>query len=132
MPEREAVTASDYMDLSRRWKLDPSFIYRLQLAAEDFERETRRTVVLISGWRSRLEQERLGRSGRPAAPDNVSTHRSCPATGADVSFGHGVVRIEKHIWGRILMLNGLRMGGGSKLDENGIPTDWQHVDAGPR
>jgi len=38
----------------------------------------------------------------------------------------------KHVWGRILFMNGLRWGGGSDLDDDFIPLDWPHVDRGPR
>jgi hypothetical protein len=132
VPERETITGKDVCDLAERWKVDPAFLRRVQLAAQDFESETRRTVRIISGHRTAAEQARLGRQGRPTTSDELSTHRSCPATGVDLNFGFGLVRTEKHIWGRILFMNGLRWGGGSKLDANGIPTDWQHVDAGPR
>ena len=129
---RELVTDLSACDLSNRWGLDLAFAERLLLSAQDFEAETRRAVEIISGWRTRAEQKALGRHGRPAAPDELSTHRSCPATGADVAFGFGIVQTEKHIWGRILFMNGLRWGGGSAVDANGVPSDWQHVDAGPR
>jgi len=94
--------------------------------------ETRQEAVIVSGYRTRAEQAALGRQGRPTAPDSLSTHRSCPATGADVWIGFLPVVTKKHIWGRILFLNGLRWGGGSPLDNNAIPLDWQHVDLGPR
>lgn len=38
----------------------------------------------------------------------------------------------KSIWGQWVMKSGLRWGGGSKLLETGLPSDWQHVDLGPR
>jgi len=101
-------------------------------AAELFEQHTRRPVWIISGYRTFLEQKRLGRSGRPAAPDELSTHRTCPATGVDISLGTLPRRDLKLFWGEMVQLQGLRWGGGSKLDENLIPSDWQHVDRGPR
>jgi len=96
--------------------------------------ETRTPVWIISGWRTRAEQRALGRSGRPTAPDEVSTHRSCPATGVDVSLG-GIgfaPGVHKVIWGRIVLMNGLRWGGGGPVDEKGLPLDYGHVDLGPR
>jgi len=105
---------------------------RVVLSAEEFEMETGGTVSIISGWRTRREQRRLGRRGRPAAPDDLSTHRSCPATGVDVSLGFTPTRVQKAIWGRIVTMNGLRWGGGGRVDEGGIPLDWGHVDRGPR
>ena len=132
MPERERITDLDACALSVRWGLDLVFAERLLLSAQDMESETGRQVSIISGYRTRAEQRALRRSGRPAAADETSTHRSCPSTGADVSMGFGVVVTEKHIWGRILLMNGLRWGGGSLLDDDLTPTDWQHLDAGPR
>jgi len=105
---------------------------RVVLSAEDYQAETRGTVTLISGWRTRREQRNLGRSGRPTALDELSTHRSCPATGVDVALGAAPTRVQKATWGRIVTLNGLRWGGGGAVDDGGIPLDWGHVDRGPR
>jgi len=105
---------------------------RVVLSAQEYEAETRLPVTLISGWRTHREQLNLGRSGRPATRDDLSTHRSCPATGVDVSLGLGPTRVQKAIWGRIVTLNGLRWGGGGDVDDGGIPLDWGHVDRGPR
>jgi len=105
---------------------------RVVRSAVQFFDETRQSVTLISGWRTRREQAALGRAGRPAAADDVSTHRSCPATGVDVNLGLAPTRIQKAIWGRIVTLNGLRWGGGGAVDPGGIPKDWGHIDRGPR
>jgi len=105
---------------------------RVVASAVQYEAETALPVNIISGWRTRLEQRSLGRAGRPAAPDALSTHRSCPATGVDVNLGIAPTRVQKAIWGRIVTLNGLRWGGGGKVDDGGIPLDWGHVDRGPR
>jgi len=123
---------ADACELAERWRVDPAILQRLILAADDFWEETRGTVRIISGYRTHYEQARLGRAGRPAARDDLSTHRSCPATGVDVNIGASPNRYQKILWGRILLMRGLRWGGGSKPDEYGIPSDWQHVDAGPR
>lgn len=114
------------------WGVDPRVLQRVQMAADDFTKETLRNVFIISGFRTRAEQDDLRRRGRPAADDNRSTHRSCPATGVDVSLGPVPILVHKQIWGRLLAMNGLRWGGGSDLDENLIPLDWQHADVGPR
>jgi len=106
--DHEHITDLDSCDLSERWGLELRFSAKLLLAAKDFEAETRRAVEITSGSRTRAEQEALRRSGRPAARDEVSTHRSCPATGADISLGFLPVRVHKQIWGRILFMNGLR------------------------
>ncbi len=105
---------------------------RVVLSAGDYFEETRHEVQIISGYRTAAEQHRLARKGRPAAPDSLSTHRSCPATGVDVSLGFGATRSMKAIWGRIATLNGLRWGGGGEVDDGGIPLDFGHVDRGPR
>jgi len=101
-------------------------------AAMMYEEETGGTVEIISGLRTRSEQLALARRGRPAARDDLSTHRSCPATGIDISLGLAPTRIQKATWGRIVTFLGLRWGGGSAPDQGGIPSDWQHVDLGPR
>jgi len=131
-PERDVITDWEPCDLAEKWGIDPRVMEKLLLSAQDFEAETRSTVRIISGYRTKAQQLILKGSGRPTAPDAVSTHRSCPATGVDVNIGNLPVVTQKHIWGRILFMNGLRWGGGSKLDEDLIPLDWQHVDAGPR
>jgi len=105
---------------------------RVVLSAQQYTAETALPVDIISGWRSPAEQVALGKEGRPTAPDNLSTHRSCPATGVDVSLGLFPVATQKWIWGRIVRLNGLRWGGGGPADDNAMPVDWQHVDVGPR
>jgi len=39
----------------------------------------------------------------------------------------------KVTWGNIVLVQGLRWGGGGPVDpDNLIPVDWQHVDRGPR
>lgn len=126
------MTDAEVCDLAQRWMVDQDVMRRVWLSAQDFWRETRRDVWIISGSRTRHEQRALERRGRPTAPDEVSTHRSCPSTGVDVSLGYLPTRVQKAIWGRIVTMNGLRWGGGGAVDEGGIPLDWQHVDAGPR
>ncbi len=132
MPAREIITEADECDLVERWKVAPDTIHRVWLAAEDFLTEVGRRVWIISGWRSAADQRRLARQGRPTAPDDLSTHRSCPATGVDVSLGALPSGFLKASWGTIALRHGLRWGGGGPTDEAGIPLDWQHVDTGPR
>jgi len=129
----EHLTDSDPCDLAQRWAVAPDTMQRVWLAAQDFEVETGgRRVSIISGWRSKEEQRRLGRQGQPTAPDSLSTHRSCPATGVDISLGFMPTNFMKAIWGRITLVQGLRWGGGGPVFDNGIPVDWPHVDVGPR
>jgi len=132
MPTRESLVGADWCAVADRWAVDPDVVRRVQLSADDYWAETRGTVEIISGARTRAEQARLGVVGRPAAPDDLSTHRSCPATGIDISLGFGATRVQKAIWGRIAVMNGLRWGGGGEVDDGGIPLDWGHVDMGPR
>ena len=88
---------------------------------------------VISGYRSRRQQDDLRRRGRPAAPDHFSNHRIFPAGAVDVSLGALPTRPMKWTFGMSALSWGLRWGGGSPIDpETGLPTDWQHLDRGPR
>ncbi len=128
----EVIDPEDWCGLAGRWGVAPDTMRRVANAAFIFEMETRQRVSIISGSRTKAEQDALHRRGRPTAPDNLSTHRSCPATGVDVSLGFAPTRVQKAIWGRIAVMNGLRWGGGGAIDDGGIPLDWGHVDRGPR
>lgn len=134
MPEREFITDATDCDLAERWAVDLGTMRRVWATASDFERETGgRRVYIISGFRTREEQRRLGRQGRPTAPDDLSTHRSCPATGVDISLGLNASNFMKVLWGNHALVNGLRWGGGGPVDPDSlIPLDWRHVDRGPR
>jgi len=135
MPEREFITdVADPCVLAERWGVSLDTIRRVWLSAEAFEGQTGgRRVSIISGFRTREEQRRLGRLGRPTAPDDLSTHRSCPATGVDISLGLNASNFMKITWGNIVLVEGLRWGGGGPVDpDNLIPLDWRHVDRGPR
>ena len=133
MPSREIITDSDVCRLAARWKVALDTMDRVWLASQNFLMETGRPVSIISGWRSAAEQRRLSRQGRPTAADDRSTHRSCPATGVDVSLGPLPSNFMKATWGRITLTHGLRWGGGGAVDpQSGIPIDWRHVDTGPR
>ena len=106
---------------------------RVWFAARGYEEEMGGSPVsIVSGWRSQNEQRRLHRLGRPSAPDQLSTHRSCPATGVDISLGVMPTNFQKATWGRFTLIHGLRWGGGGPVFETGIPVDWPHVDTGPR
>lgn len=132
MPNREPVVSSDCCALADRWGVSMVVLLRVIIAALLFKSRTGRVVHIISGFRTALEQERLRNEGRPTAPDNLSTHRSFPATGIDVSFeGLPLSKTEKLAWGQAATEAGLRWGGGSNVVD-GIPIDWQHVDTGPR
>jgi len=131
--ERERLPGGEeFCAVAERWGVSPDAMRRVMLTADLFLQQTRSPVWIISGARTASEQRALGRLGRPTAPDELSTHRSCPATGIDISLGTLPTREKKQLWGVLAQLNGLRWGGGSDLDEHGIPGDWQHVDLGPR
>lgn len=132
MPTPEHLDGSDPCAISERWAVELRTVEKVVLSANAYKAETGLHVTIVSGWRTRKEQARLGTQGRPTAPDELSTHRSCPATGVDVSLGLGPTRVMKAIWGRIITFNGLRWGGGGPVDDGGIPIDWPHVDRGPR
>lgn len=98
------------------------------------------SIKMISGFRSKESQDALRRQGRPAADDEKSTHRSCPATGADVRL-EGLMdpttsAEAREAWqsiGQIATRIGLRWGGGSPVDPStGLPVDFNHFDLGPR
>ena len=132
MPSREVITLSDPCVLSGTWGVDQDVMSRVFRAAELYTNFTRPPVWIISGYRSRFQQLDLGRRGRPTAADDRSTHRTCPATGVDVSLGALPSTEKKLFWGQMVESNGLRWGGGSQRDGRGIPSDWRHVDSGPR
>jgi len=117
--------------LAASWKISAELAVRLHKFAKLLERIF--NVSIISGYRTPEEQQALRRSGRPTAPDDVSTHLTCPATGADLQPGVAVTNQVIAEFGRAAALSGLRWGGGSPVDAaTGFPTDWQHVDLGPR
>jgi len=113
--------------------------FRIECAlAEAFVRMSGRLefgISIISGFRSEAEQDELRREGFPAAPNDRSTHLSCPATGGDLWPDIAVTRPVKARLGAEGVFAGLRWGGGSAMDpdEAGIiPLDWNHFDLGPR
>jgi len=122
--------------LAQRWGIRFDLARRLVAMSQRLEFP----VQIISGSRSRTEQTALLETGRPTARFELSTHAnefedgSCRlATGADLSplVAHvGAVRARM---GAEAVFAGLRWGGGSQVDPStGIPSDWQHVDLGPR
>jgi len=115
-------------ELATKWLIDPVLASKLVAMAQLVPFG----LSIISGWRSVERQLELAKEGRPAAPPELSTHCSCPATGADLRInGLEPGPYEKTLFGEAAVKVGLRWGGGSPLDR-GIPTDWNHVDLGPR
>lgn len=121
----EAVCA-----LSARWLIAPELGMRIAKMAGELPYD----VQIISGWRSADTQAALIGAGGPAATEEKSTHRTCPATGADLWLPTVTpVPAVKAAFGVAAMRAGLRWGGGSRVDPTtGIPEDWNHVDMGPR
>ena len=120
---------SDPCELAQSWKLSSVLARKLIAMSADLPFQ----IEVISGYRTAQEQEQLRKQGRPTAPDALSTHRTCPSTGADVHVvGVWPTQTTKAYLGDAANRAGLRWGGGSRLDDDGLPTDWNHVDLGPR
>lgn len=119
---------TDHCRLARKWKLDQRLARALVVMSGRLEFG----IEIISGYRSPEKQRALEAQGRPAAPVDVSTHTWCPATGADLTVSIAPVRSVKARLGAEAVRAGLRWGGGSPVDRAGIPSDWNHVDLGPR
>jgi len=122
----------DACAIADEWKLDRNFAQKVAHVMDDLENELGRTVRIVSGFRTPAEQDALRREGRPTAPTNVSNHTICPSRAVDLNIGFLPTRSMKAILGRIAVMNGLRWGGGSPVDDGGIPSDWNHLDLGPR
>lgn len=128
----QSLNGAGCFELVERWGISPELAVRLMLMADTFKMRTSAGLRIISGWRSAEEQSALETAGRPAARDDLSTHRACPATGADLQPELALTPSVKLLFGEAAMMSGLRWGGGSPRDADGLPTDWNHVDLGPR
>lgn len=138
-PRTEPVDAGIICAIANKWGVQPLLIHRLTEA----QRMLPFDLWIFSGARDREEQEALrDEPGSQAAPFELSTHadtdeRGCPrlATGADVQPADAGIRVITAAvaqMGMAVTLAGLRWGGGSPVDEAGIPSDRWHVDLGPR
>lgn len=109
------------------WGISPELAMRLMVVADQADPMV---VNIISGFRT-AEHERDLVGG--IAPE-LSTHTTCPATGADLSLPTVTpTDAVKAQFGSWVTYAGLRWGGGSTINqETGIPRDWNHVDLGPR
>lgn len=130
IPSRLApdADAERIIALAQQWRIDCELATRLHGMAQRLPF----SVSIVSGYRTAAQQEALRREGRPTASDELSTHRACPATGADLRVGIAVTDAVKAQLGRAAVEVGLRWGGGSSVDARGIPSDWNHVDLGRR
>jgi len=114
------------------WQLDMTLAEKVASTINRTEQDISRPLRIISGFRTAREQQALIDAGRPAAPVNVSNHTLCPARAVDISLGPFPTVGQKQVFGFNAQLFGLRWGGGSELDQDRIPSDWQHLDLGPR
>jgi len=127
------VSSAESCGLQRKYQLDVRLADRLVGLFSDWDRETGVGIEVMSGFRTREGQVRPKEQGRPAASPDVSTHTTCPSTGADIRISGLITTAVKARFGRIAIMNGLRWGGGGPVDPStGIPLDWNHVDTGPR
>jgi len=121
-------TNDDICRLQEKWKISGVLAVKLVCMATRLPFK----IQIISGFRTKSHQEELIRKG-VGAPFELSTHCTCPATGADLRVELAVTDVVKATFGAATRPCGLRWGGGSKIDpETGIPWDWNHVDLGPR
>lgn len=118
---------TDPCELAPRWGI------ALQLATKLVAMRLRLgwAFTIISGFRTAARQAEVGDlpdcgSGRRPC----STHTTCPATGADIWPAIAVTNAVKAQLMEAATAVGLRMGGGSPLDPDGFPTDWNHFDLG--
>ncbi len=116
----------------RKWGIEERLAGLLLLVRRQWLLETGRPFEIISGHRTCAEQLALKEIGRPATSCDLSTHVAFPSQGADLFLGGLPSPAIKATFGRIVVLTGLRWGGGSPVDGLGIPSDWNHVDRGPR
>lgn len=125
------IRSADPCELARVWTISIDLAVHLVQMAQRFHQATGHELFMRSGHRSCAEQLQLEQRGRPAAPCELSTHVICPAIGADLDMDGYPANALRVAFGDAAMQSGLRWGGGSPA-ENGIPSDWNHVDLGPR
>lgn len=99
---------------------------------ECYQRSAGGKLWIISGFRTEEEQRRLIARGGPVAEVGLSTHTSVPATGFDIGTDFELGREGWRVVGYCAACLGLRWGGGSPMDQHGIPLDKNHFDRGPR
>lgn len=121
---------TDVCQLQERWIID----FRVAEMLVLLSRRLPFGISIISGYRTPERQREIynEKGGQDVAPVDVSTHTMCPATGVDLRVDVAVTDIVKATLGAEAVSVGFRWGGGSQVDENGIPSDWNHLDLGPR
>lgn len=119
---------TDPCDIVRRWTVEWEVAARLTTMAGMVPFD----LSIISGYRSPQQQRELREQGRPAAPVELSNHTACPARAVDMRISVTPTRSAKAEFGRAAVMAGFRWGGGSPVDDAGIPSDWNHLDLGRR
>lgn len=119
-------------DFIARWGIREDIAHKALELGSCFRIATGRELYIISGYRSPEKQRELRAQGRPAADPALSNHTVYPALAFDVDAFPDPTKEQKLLLGQCGLCIGLRWGGGSRLDDNGIPTDWNHFDLGPR
>lgn len=115
--------------LAPRWTISLELARRLVRMAQ--EPDLPFGLQIISGYRTCAQQEAL--QSLPCCATGrrpCSAHTTCPATAADLWPTVAVTNAVKAHFGRAAVYAGLRWGGGSPLDGDGFPIDWNHVDLG--
>jgi len=125
------VSSAYSCSIQNTWQIAAATADAFEEVRQQMLASTGKTADIISGFRTDAEQIALGRSGRPTAPVDLSTHTTCPATGIDIRLTGLVTDTDKRIFGRIAESFGFRWGGGSQFVDL-IPLDWNHLDLGPR
>lgn len=118
----------EFCTWTAKWGISVELGRKLQKMQDQFPTQ----LVIFSGFRTREQQEQLDQEGRPTAPFDLSTHTTCPATGADVRPQIAWDPAVTLTFGLAATFAGLRWGGGGPIDDVGIPIDRSHLDLGPR
>jgi len=123
--------ATDWCRLAQTWLISNELAQRLV----EMTRRLPFGLWIYSGYRSPEDQQQLVNDPeKTAAAVDLSTHTTCPATGADITPDVEATRAIKAEMGAVAIQVGLRWGGGAPVDDVGIPVgaEWHHVDLGPR
>lgn len=121
---------ADVCLFAEHWTISTELAHRIQTMQSHFPF----LLSIFSGYRTREHQEQLLRDGQTNLSPDVSTHCSCPATGADLNVDTLVAsQYVKNLFGQAATKAHLRWGGGAPF-KDGVPIgkEWHHVDLGPR
>ena len=130
--ELSPMCGQELLAFLNRWQIREDLAHLALELGECYLRTVGSTLFIISGYRTFDEQARLILQGRPAADPSVSNHTVLPALAFDIASDPVPTKSQKQYLGQCARCIGLRWGGGSPFDEDGIPSDWAHFDLGPR